>query len=426
MKFSLFGKTFEIRALGQQSLPALSNDAAWQAYLTGQGYKVSHSTAIKVAVVLRCADVVAKTMASLGCHLFKDSDTGKTRAKSNPLYRLLRYLPNPETTAYEFWHMYVFNLMLTKGAYAKIVRDQNGFIKELWNIPTCHVVMDRNPVTGERYIDVFYNNNNAKLPLSERIYGGNFMYTPGLRYQNEDMPEDFITIAADVLGLTMDLNNYAKDYFENGSNLGGFIEYPNAVNEAAFKRFKDDWAKTYSGVMNQHKWAILEGGFKATPMSSNPEQSQALESRKFEVIEVCRIMGVTPHKVFSLEGVNYNSIEQLNIEYWQETIDPMDERITSTIYKDLLSALEQKKHFAKFNTNKLLKGDTKTRTEYYTAMRQNAIFHANNILELEDMPLISEEDGGNELLINGNMIPLKYARENKPKSMQAKGAAPNA
>lgn len=420
----IFKRLIETRATSQ-NFPALSDDAKWQAFLRGQGYPVSHSTAIKVAVVLRCADVVAKTMASLGCHLYKDTANGKTRATSDPKYRLLRYQPNPETTAYEFWHMYVFNLMLTKGAFAKIVRDQNGFIKELWNIPTSRVTMDRNRETGERYIDVHYNNNNPKLPLLERLYEGDFMYTPGLRYQNDEIPEDFIKIAADVLQLTTDLNNYARDYFENGSNMGGFVEYPAAIKEESFKKFKDDWGKTYAGVMNQHKWAILEGGFKVTKMDSNPEQAQALESRKFEVIEVCRIMGVTPHKVFSLEGVNYNSIEQLNIEYVQETIDPMDERIALTIYKDLLSRLEQKKHFAKFNVNKLLKGDTKARTEYYNTMRQNGVFSANQILDLEDMNQIPEEEGGDIRLVNGNMIPLNVAKNNLPKAMQ-KGVGSNA
>jgi HK97 family phage portal protein len=205
--------------------------------------------------------------------------------------------------------------------------------------------------------------------------------------------------------------------------MGGFIEYPGGVNNPAFQKFKEDWGKVYSGVMSQHKWAILEGGFKITKMDSNPEQSQALESRKFEIIEVCRLMGVTPHKAFSLEGVNYNSIEQLNIEYWQETIDPMDERITSTIYKDLLTSLEQKKYFAKFNTNKLLKGDTKTRTEYYSTLRQNGVLSANQILDLEDMNTISEEEGGNERLVNGNMIPLRVAKNNLPKAMQKGGKA---
>lgn len=419
----IFDKLIETRST--ETFPAISNDDAWRTFLMGKGYQVSHSTALKVAVVLRCADVVAKTMASLGCHLYKDTGKGKERVKNDNLYKLLRYLPNPETTAYDFWHMYVFNLMLTKGAYAKIIRDQNGFVKEIWNIPTCRVYMDRNMETGERYIDVFYNNNNPKLPLTERIYEGNFMYTPSLRYQNDEKPEDFISIASDVLGLTIDLNNYAKDYFENGSNMGGFVEYPNAVNTAAFTKFKEDWGKTYGGVMNQHKWAILEGGFKFTKMDSNPEQSQALESRKFEIIEVCRLMGVTPHKAFSLEGVNYNSIEQLNIEYWQETIDPMDERITLTIYKDLLNSMQQKKYFAKFNTNKLLKGDTKTRTEYYNSMRQNGVFSANTILELEDMNTISADEGGDERLVNGNMIPLRVAKNNLPKAMQ-KGVKPDA
>jgi len=78
-------------------------------------------------------------MASLPLHLYESTESGKEKATSHPLYKLLNRLPNPYTTAYEFWHMYIFNLMLTRGAYAKIVRDRNGFIKELWNIPTANV-----------------------------------------------------------------------------------------------------------------------------------------------------------------------------------------------------------------------------------------------------------------------------------------------
>ncbi len=421
MKINLFGKEFEIR-MGRvvESLPKPYDEDGWQAYLTGKGYAVNHSTALRVAVVIRCADVVAKTIASLGCHLYKEIGDGKDRARAHPLYRLMRMLPNSETTAYEFWHMYVFNLMMTKGAYAKIVRDQNGFIKELWNIPTNRVRMDRNNVTGERYIDVIYHDGKG-----ERIYSGNFMYTPGLRFQDEEDPHDFIRIAADVLGISMALNGYAKDFFENGANLGGFVEYPSAINLEAFKKFKEDWQKAYSGVVNQHKWAVLEGGFKLTKFDSNPEEAQALESRKFAIIEVCRIMGVTPHKVFELDRATFNNIEHLNIEYVQETIDPMAERLEQTIYKDALTTNEQKKHYAKFNTNKLLKGDTKTRTEYYSSMRQNGVFSANDILDLEDKNLMSEEEGGNLRLVNGNMIPLTVAKNNLPKAMQ-KGAGKDA
>lgn len=421
MKVNFFGKKLEISLQNavDRGLPGLSDDAAWSGYLNGRGYNVSASTALKVAVVIRCADVVAKTMASLGCHLYKTDSGGKSRAVNNPLYKLLRLLPNPETTAYEFWHMYVFSLMLTNGAYAKIVRNASGFITELWNIPSRAVTLRRNPVTHERYLEVHHMDGTTEM-----LYEADFMYTPGLRFQDGDNPHDFISIAADVLGLTMDLNRYAKDYFENGSNLGGFLEYPGAVNKEKFDAFRKEWEKAYSGVMNQHKWALLEGGFKATKMDSNPEQAQALESRKFQIIEVCRIMGVTPHKVFSLEGVNYNSIEQLNIEFWQETIDPMDERISDTIFKDLLSPNEQRKHFVRFNVQKLLKGDVAARTAYYNTMRNNGILSANDIRRLEDMDDIPAADGGNALLVNGNFISLANAVNNLPKSMQKAGNNP--
>jgi HK97 family phage portal protein len=320
-------------------------------------------------------------------------------------------LPNKETTAYEFWHMYVFNLMLTTGAYAKIERDINGFITGIYNIPTKCVTLHRG-INGERYILV----SDGKK--QETLREGQFMYTPGLRFQDADDPEDFVKIASDVLGLTMALNGFAKDYFESGSNLGGFIEYPGSINAAAFAKFKDDWQKAYSGVVNQHKWALLEGGFKATKFESNPEQAQALESRKFEIIEVCRLMGVPPHKVFDLERATFSNIEQQNIEYVQETIDPMAERLEQTIFKDLLTTNEQKKHFAKFNTNKLLKGDVAARTNYYNVMRQSGVFSTNDILDLEDRNMISEEEGGNIRLVNGNMIPLTAAKNNLPKAMQ--------
>ena len=403
-----------------QSLPQLSDDSAWSNYLNGKGYAVSASTALKVAVVIRCVDVVAKTMASLGCHLQKETSEGKTKATNHPLYKMLRMLPNPKTTSYEFWHMYIVNLMLSWGAFAKIERDQNGFIKALWNIPTCRVFQNWNTVTAENYIDVTYSNGKR-----ERLYEGQYMYTPGFRFQNENLPEDAIKIASDVLGLTMSLNGYAKDFFENGSNMGGFVEYPAAINATAFAKFKEDWQKTYSGVMNQHKWAILEGGFKVNKMDSDPKGAQALESRKMQIEEVCRIWGVPPHKVFMLDKMTFNNVEHINIEYVQECLNPMAERLEQTIYKDLLNSKEQKTLAANFSTNKLLKGDTKTRTEYYNAMRQGGVFSTNDIRDMEEMNKISVDLGGDEYLVNGNMISLANAAKNLPKALQQKGGTQN-
>ena len=420
MKFNLFGKEFIFNFKNQiQSLPSLQNEREWISYIQGQtGYYVSSDDAIRIAAVIRCVDVVAKTMASLGCNLYKKTSDGWIEFEDHQLYNLLKNMPNYETTAYEFWHMYIFNLMLTTGAYAKIVRDMNGNITEIWNIPTRNISPQRNKVTGERYIDVVYNYQSHTGILGERIYESDFMYTPGLRFNNDEQSEDFILLTSQVLGLSIDLNTYAKTFFENGSNMGGFLSYPAGIKEDAFKRFKDDWAKMYSGVTKAHKWAILEGGFTATKMDSDPSKAQALDSRKFQVIEICRIMGVPPHKVFQLDGVNYNSIEQLNIEYCQETIHPMDVRICQTLFKDTLTVSQRKKMKFGFDLSSLLRGDTASRTIYYNNMRQNGVMSTNDIRRAEKMQTISYDAGGDEYLVNGNMISLKNAKDNLPKSMQ--------
>ena len=416
MKFKILGKSFELRS-SSGSLPALSNDSAWMAYLQGRQMPMDASTAIKVAAVLRCCDVVSKTMAALPLKLLTRTESGDKQPSDDPLAGMIGQIPNKYTTAYSFWHMYIFNLMLTPGAYAKIERDKNGFIVGLWNIPTANVKAHSNVENGEPYIDVWANG-----AYYERLRYGEYMFTPGLLFGSSTSPVDPIKLAGDVLGLSTSLNSFAKDFFENGSNLGGFIEYDEAVGDTAYKNFKESWNKTYKGVTNQHKWAFLESGFKVHQLTQQLKESQALESREFQVLEVCRVMGVPPHKVFDLKRASFNNIEQSNIEYVQETISPMSVRIEQTINKDLLSERQRLNTFSKFMVNGLLRGDIAARTAYYNTMKQNGVFSTNRILDLEDMNRVSKEEGGDVLLVNGNMISLANAEKNLPKSMQTLSA----
>ena len=43
----------------------------------------------------------------------------------------------------------------------------------------------------------------------------------------------------------------------------------------------------------------------------------------------------------------------------------------------------------------------------YATARQNGWMSANDIRSLENLDLISDEEGGNLYLVNGNMLPLK-------------------
>ena len=395
------------------NMPSPNDDRSWRDYLAARGYSVNADTAIKVSAVFRCVDLISKTMASLPLHMLEDTPRGSEKARGHPLYDLVYVLPNERTTAYEFWQMFIVNLLLTRGGYAKIERDRRGYIRALWNIPTGAVAEDAiNALNGERYIRVVTDDGQT-----ETLRDGEFFHVPNFRFANARRSEDPMEIAADVLGITRDLTTYAQATFRQGVNPGGFIEVPAGMGEVAYNRLKEDFEKNYAGAQNNGKFLILEEGAKANLLTRDLEKTQALESRKFAVTEICRIFGVPPHLVMDMEHATFTNIEQQSREFVRDSINPLQVRIEQAMYRDFLTEAERKRYFFKFNTEGFLRGDTAARTAYYSAMRQNGIFSANQILALEDQPLLPPELG-DTVYINGNMLPLENAKLNAPKSAQ--------
>lgn len=71
---------------------------------------------------------------------------------------------------------------------------------------------------------------------------------------------------------------------------------------------------------------------------------------------------------------------------------------------------QEKGHFyVAFNIDGLMRGDYKSRMEGYAIARQNGWMSANDIRALENQNPIPVEDGGDALLVNGNMIPITTA-----------------
>ena len=73
----------------------------------------------------------------------------------------------------------------------------------------------------------------------------------------------------------------------------------------------------------------------------------------------------------------------------------------------LVSNSEKAAYFIKFNVDGLLRGDYQSRMNGYAIGRQNGWLSTNDIRELENMNPVSEDDGGDALLVNGNMLPIK-------------------
>jgi HK97 family phage portal protein len=97
------------------------------------------------------------------------------------------------------------------------------------------------------------------------------------------------------------------------------------------------------------------------------------------------------------------------LEFVKYTLDPWVVRWEQAINQALLLPSERSRLFVKFNVDGLLRGDYQSRMQGYATGRQNGWLSANDIRELEDMNRIPAVDGGDLLLVNGNLCKLADA-----------------
>ena len=168
---------------------------------------------------------------------------------------------------------------------------------------------------------------------------------------------------------------------------------------------------------------MLQGGFFLLHMRFEPiaipnNEAQFLETRKFQVEEICRIYRVPPHMIGDLEHATFSNIEHQSIDFAVHCIRPWLVRIEQSINKALFSEKEKGRYYCQFNLDGLMRGSYKDRMEGYAIGRQNGFLSANDIRRLENQNPIPASEGGDAYLVNGNMLPISIIL-NGQKEMKA-------
>lgn len=363
---------------------------------SNSGVMVDEVRAMQTSAVYACVKILAETVASLPLHLYRRSKKGKKElAEEHPLFSCLYEIPNDEMTSFEFRETMMTSLLLYGNAYARIIRKQ-GHVTELWYLKPQYMSVDRDVTTGK-----------IKYTYSDDITNKTYVYKPSQIFHIKGLSLDGvkglspIAQAREAVGLSLATEEYGAKFFGNGARPGGVLEHPGIVKDP--EKLRDSWNQVYQGSKNSHKVAVLEEGMKYHTIGIAPEDAQFLETRKYQVNEICRIFRVPPHLVGDLERATFSNIEHQSIEFVQHTIRPWIVRWEQEISRALLSDEERTIYFARFNVDGLLRGDYKSRMEGYSIGRQNGWLSINDIRSLEDMPLVPPESGGDDYLVNGNM-----------------------
>jgi HK97 family phage portal protein len=364
------------------------------------GKRVTVETGIQLSAVYACIRVISETIASLPLNVYKKDEHGNAIAEDHPLNFILHDEPNAEMTSY-IWLEVTMNHLLTYGnAYSQIIRSGRNNVVNLYPLQPDKMTVDRDSSGTLTYT---YTDSEGRMV---ELKPANVLHIPGLGFDGI-MGYSPIALEKNAIGLSIAAEEYGSKFFANGARPSGVLKHPGRIKE--FDRIRDGWNAAYGGSSNSNKVAILEEGVDFKPITVPNNEAQFLETRKFQVSEICRIFRVPPHMIGDMEHAAFTNIEHLSIDFAMHTIRPWVVRLEKAMNRSLFTDTEKGVYYTHFNIDGLMRGDYKTRMEGYSIGLQNGFMSPNDIRRMENWDPIPSELGGDRYYFNGNMIPMELA-----------------
>jgi len=362
----------------------------WQP--TRSGVIMSEEGALAVSAVYACINKIASTIASLDLELYETDGDVKRRDTEHIAYNLATSEPNQYMGAYHFWVYIISDALMHGGGYALIGRDENGRPKELSLVPPDQI--KAKDLNGRR---IYLYRDSEEALFNEDVLA--IECFRGISPISEHLEN---------IGLSYAAQAYGASFFGSGGNMSGVLMTDKTLSEDQYRRLSSTWDQKYHGINAAHATAILEAGLKYERVGIPPETAQALQTRKYQVEEICRIFNVPPSLIQMSSDVKYSNVEQQDLFFSKHTIHPWVVNIEQELRRKLLLPQERKNYKFKYSMISLMRGDMAARAEYYQTLLSSGVLSINEVRALEDRNSIPE---GNLHLVQVNQLPLESMRD---------------
>ena len=378
----------------------------------------SPDDAMKIAAVYRCVRLIADTIAALPWKVLRETGDTFEAVPTHPAQWVLHSQASDEMGAFVFKRTLISHALLWGNGYAEIQRDVGGRIYALHLLSPDRVEPGRDE-NGNLVYQVRQKDGSFVLLPPSRIFHLQGIGSDGLRGYS------VLEVAAKNLSVGVLLEDSLARFFANGFRVMGLLKTKGKMTSVAFEAFEKR-LESYSGSRNSFRAMPLDQDMDWQPLASNAEEAQALEMRKFSVIDVCRWFGVPPHKVFDLERATFSNIESQGREFLQDCLMPWIVQLEQEANCKLLGR-NFNGLYTKMNVNAIVRADMATRYAAYQVARNAGVLTVNQWLSLEDMPTISKKEGGDIRVMQGQYVKLEdIGKEPKTPPGLAPGQTPPA
>lgn len=366
----------------------------------------SRNNAMLLSTVYRCVDVISDSVAQLPLETYKlDADGFKSPFVDHPVYSLMNNEPNENMTRFTFFKTMVASVLLRGNAYAYIERDSRGNAIQLVYVPNDMVgivwITDNEGIRRKRYqVSGF----KSLVQPKDMIHILNFSYDGIIGVST-------LTHARQTLGIATDSESHAANFFKGGANTAGIltIEGTRLNQNQKNQNYKEWEARTNPDTGRPNGIVILEQNMKYQPITISPKDSQLLESRQFNVVDICRFFSVSPVKAFDLTKSSYATVEATQLGFLTDTCAPMLVKIEQELQRKIFRASEQKTVKIEFNTSGFLRADKAAQASYLQTMFNVGAMTPNEIRRENNLPKV---DNGDNAFVQVNVQTLERAMTN--------------
>ena len=344
--------------------------AALGAERTASGSRVNRKRSLGYPAIWRAVSLISGDVAKLPLGVYRKSGRNRNLDPKHPAYKLLMRKPNDAMTAFVFKQTIMAHVLTEGNGYAYVERDGAGR-------PIGLLLLNPDKVSVTRMAGALwyvYGARGGSLADVDKLPAADVLHIKGLGFDGL-VGYPVLQYARESIGTALAARDYSARYFQNDARPGGALKHPGKLTPTARTNMRESWERLHTGLRNRHKVAILEEGVDFIPFESNARNAQLLENREFDSREIANIFGVPTHKLGDPSKVAYNSLEQENQSYYDDTLSRWLRGTAEECHDKLLSEDEKdsESHLIDFDYQEIQRADVGKQVSFVTSLVEKGV-----------------------------------------------------
>jgi len=296
----------------------------------------------------------------------KDIET-KEIVKDHPV---IKALYNSKLTKFMLIKQLIHDIYINGNGIAYIKREMNGDPKEIVYCPPGTYTILYNEMnntigyqipflTGSQLLDssnvihLFKNSKNGRIGVGIS------------KYANIIIP---LSSAADKSALA---------FYDSGCNLNYILQGNRILDTEEKMEAYNEMTNAFRGGNKNGNFAVLGNDFEIKPIGISQKDAQCIETRQFNVLEICRYLNINPILLGINTGSTYNNIEQAQADLVIHTLLPLINLIEEEFNRKLIRPSQRAKYAVDFEEETIMFSDKASTANYYTSLVKNGLMSIN-------------------------------------------------